>query len=132
MGVAASADQNRRDSDMEEMKMMADSETYQLIQPLLSIEIDSTGERRLARLPTTSILKRTTTASTTPGFVEVVWQDRRYLVFEQDLEKQRPVSDPLPDANANASVHPSTPINSALRSPRPRHQRLSRSSQPAS
>jgi len=62
--------------------------SYQLTHSLLSIQLDSARESSLVRIPLHSIVKRTTKCSSAPGFVEVLWQDRRYLVFHEDLKKQ--------------------------------------------
>ena len=68
---------------------MANSQSnYQLIHPLLSVQLDSDNGRSLVRIPANSIVKRAMTLSPLTGLVEVLWQDRRCLVFDEDLKKQ--------------------------------------------
>jgi hypothetical protein len=83
-----------RTTVMDETKTNVDSVVrYQLLHSLLSIHVDSVRGRSLVRIPANSIVKRTMEFSPAPGFVEVLWQDRRYLVFDSDLDKQLRLSE---------------------------------------
>lgn len=71
--------------------MTESTASYQLVQSMLSVKIEPDG-RRLVRIPVHAVV-RCTGASAVRGFVEVAWRGSIYLVFEEDLNKQRHLSD---------------------------------------
>jgi hypothetical protein len=62
--------------------------SFQLTDSLLSIRIDSAVQPRLVKIPAESIVERSKTLRPTPGFAVVLWRGSRYVVFEEDLERQ--------------------------------------------